>query len=106
MTEEELAEKRKVAAAEQDSSDGEVEEGEVEEGSLPPALQKAIDAKKKKGGDEEEVDEDADEDAEEDEVEESQDFERGQKSQAQNRRIGREIYSSDKTKLESANSRN
>jgi len=75
MTEKALFEKRKVAA-EQGSSDGEEEEDEVEEGTLPPALQKAIDAKKKgKGDDEEEVDEEVDgEEEDEEEVEESQDF--------------------------------
>ena len=74
MTEKALFEKRKVAA-EQGSSDGE-EEDEVEEGTLPPALQKAIDAKKKgKGDDEEEVDEEVDgEEEDEEEVDESQDF--------------------------------
>jgi len=34
---------------------------EVEEGTLPPALQKAIDAKKKKGGDDDEEDKEKDE---------------------------------------------
>ena len=74
MTEKALFEKRKVAA-EQGSSDGEAED-EVEEGTLPPALQKAIDAKKKgKGDDEEEVDEEVDgEEEDEEEVDESQDF--------------------------------
>ena len=81
MTEKALFEKRKVAA-EQGSSDGEAED-EVEEGTLPPALQKAIDAKKKgKGDDEEEVDEEVDgEEEDEEEVDESQDFgDQGRKS--------------------------
>ena len=100
MTEEELSEKRK-AAAEQDSSDGEEEEDEVEEGSLPPALQKAIDAKKKGKGDEEEVDEEADEDDEED-VDESEDFERDKKAKFKTAEKGEKTIPSDKTKLESA----
>ena len=77
IAEEELSEKAK-AKVEQDSSD-EPEEDEVEEGSLPPALQKAIDAKKGKG-DEEDVDEENGDDEDDEDVEESQDFERDKKS--------------------------
>ena len=80
IAEEELSEKAK-AKVEQDSSDEPEDEEEVEEGSLPPALQKAIDAKKGKGdGDEEEVDEENGDDEDEEDVEESQDFERDKKA--------------------------
>ena len=43
--------------AEQDDEEEEDDEDEVEEGKLPPALQKAIDKKKGKNGDDEEVEE-------------------------------------------------
>jgi len=80
------------------------EEDEVEEGSLPPALQKAIDAKKKgNGDDEEEVDEENGDDEEDDEEEasESQDFERDKKAKFKTAEKGEKTIPSDKTKLES-----
>ena len=99
IAEEELSEKAK-AKVEQDSSD-EPEEDEVEEGSLPPALQKAIDAKKGKG-DEEDVDEENGDDEDDEDVEESQDFERDKKAKFKTAEKGEKTIPSTKTKLESA----
>ncbi len=50
---------------EDEYEDEDEDEDEMDEGELPPALKKAIDAKKKKGGDDEDEDEDEDEEKKE-----------------------------------------
>ena len=61
--------KTKKEEDDEDYEDEEEDEDDVEEGTLPPALQKAIDAKKKKGGKDKDDDEDEEDEDKKEEIE-------------------------------------